>query len=141
MIVYLDTSALVPLMISEPASLACGALWDAADIVVTTRLAYVEASAALTMAERMGRIAPGVQLAAQAVLDELWDGIDVIELDERLMRSAAELARRHGLRGYDAVHCAAALAVDGPELVAATGDERLLGAWVAEGMAVSGTGA
>lgn len=49
---------------------------------------------------------------------------------------AAGLAMTHGLRGYDATHCAAAVAVNDPELVAASGDGRLLGAWQAEGVTV-----
>ena len=55
MILYLDTSAFVPLLIAEPTSQTCGALWDAADRLATTRLTQVEAAAALAMAERLGR--------------------------------------------------------------------------------------
>ncbi len=46
---------------------------------------------------------------------------------------------RHGLRGYDAVHCAAALWVAGPDLVAATGDPELLSAWRDDGLSVVDT--
>ncbi|MEI2775609.1 MAG: hypothetical protein V9G19_06470 [Tetrasphaera sp.] len=73
MIVYLDTSALVPLMIEEPTSTACGELWD--------------------------------------------------------MHDASRRAVHHGLRGYDATHLAAAIQMRDAELVAASGDKRLLAAW------------
>ena len=53
MIVYVDTSALVPLLINEPTSEACGEIWDSADSITVTRLAYIEAVAALAMAERL----------------------------------------------------------------------------------------
>lgn len=139
MIVYLDTSALVPLLVSEPASSACGELWDAADKILTTRLSYVEAVAALAMAARMGRITEEELRAGRAILDELWAGIDIIEFDDALARAAADCATRHGLRGYDAVHCAAALAVRDSTMVAASGDGSLLEAWRVEGCQVRDT--
>ncbi|MBS46044.1 MAG: VapC toxin family PIN domain ribonuclease [Nocardioides sp.] len=136
MIVYLDTSALVPLVIDEPASFAWGEVWDGADKVVCTRLGYIEAAAAVAMAERLGRISAAQALDARSVLDELWLAVEVLELSDQLMRHAAELAMRHSLRGYDAAHCAAVLGLADPDLVAASGDQRLLAAWRSEGVAV-----
>lgn len=136
MILYIDTAALVPLLIEEPASHACGELWDGADAIVGTRLAYIEAAAALAQAQRMGRISARQSRGSRVILDELWPVVDVIELDQELMSGAAGLATVHGLRGYDATHCAAAVAVNDAELVAASGDGRLLQAWQAEGVAV-----
>lgn len=49
----------------------------------------------------------------------------LVEVGLRLARSASALAERHGLRGYDAVHLAAALSLDDPELVVATWDRAL----------------
>jgi predicted nucleic acid-binding protein len=138
-ILYLDASALVPLLVDEPASVDCGELWDAADSVTGMRLAYIEAVAALAQAERMGRISTGGVRGGRSVLDDLWSAVDVIELDEALMTEAARLAVAHGLRGYDATHCAAAVAANDAELVAASGDTRLLAAWRAEGVAVRDT--
>ena len=139
MIVYVDTSALVPLLIEEPTSPACGELWDGADRVTVTRLVYIEAVAALALAERMGRISEYQARDGRAILDDLWPVTDVIELDEVLMFEAARLAIAHGLRGYDATHCAAASAANDAELVAASGDTRLLTAWRAEGVTVRDT--
>ena len=68
-------------------------------------------------------------------MDELWDQIDVVEIGDALARQAAELAHRLALRGYDAVHCAAAHQLTDPELVAVTGDRRLLDAWHQLGLA------
>lgn len=136
MIVYLDTSALVPLLVQEPTSAACGELWDAADAVTSVRLTYVESVAAVAQAERMGRLRGTQVRHGLAILDELWPVVDVIEFDQDLMANAAMLARTHGLRGYDATHCAAAVAAQSPELVATSGDSRLLRAWHAEGVMV-----
>lgn len=136
MILYLDTSALVPLLVSEPASEFCVELWDRADRVATVRLAYVEASAALAMACRLDRITTRQLSAAGRKLDDLWRAFDVIELEERLMVDAAREARSHALRAYDAVHCAAATELNEDDLVAAAGDQVLLGAWRANNVSV-----
>jgi predicted nucleic acid-binding protein len=140
-IIYVDTSALVPLLINEPTSEACGELWDSADSITVTRLAYVEAIAALAMAQGMGRISVEEATEGRSILDDLWPVVDVIELDRELMFEAARLAVVHGLRGYEATHCAAAVAVNDAEFVAASGDARLLTAWRAEGVAVRDTNA
>ena len=97
MILYVDTSALVPLLIDEPASEACGELWDSADSVTVTRLAYIEAVAALAMAERMGRISTEGVNDGCVVLDELWQAVDVIEL----VRRPVTLALRASSRACD----------------------------------------
>ena len=141
MIIYVDTSALVRLLINEPTSEACGELWDSADSITVTRLAYIEAVAALAMAQGMGRISMEEATDGRSVLDDLWPVVDVIELDRELMFEAARLAVVHGLRGYEATHCAAAVAVNDAEFVAASGDARLLTAWRAEGVAVRDTNA
>jgi len=140
-IIYVDTSALVPLLINEPTSEACGELWDSADSITVTRLAYIEAVAALAMAQGMGRISVEEATEGRSILDDLWPVVDVIELDRELMFEAARLAVVHGLRGYEATHCAAAVAVNDAEFVAASGDARLLTAWRAEGVAVRDTNA
>lgn len=51
MITYLDMPAFIPLLVQEPASADCRRIWDAASASVTTRLLYVEATAALHQAE------------------------------------------------------------------------------------------
>jgi predicted nucleic acid-binding protein len=136
LILYVDTSALVPLLIDEPSSAICGELWDAADRLASSRLAYIEASAALAMAQRIGRISTKQAQAGRKILLELWTVVDIVEIDESLMLSASNLARMYGLRGYDATHCAAAVAIQETELVAASGDIRLLEAWRNEDLAV-----
>ena len=56
----------------------------------------------------------------------------MIGLDEALARTAGELAERHALRGYDAVHLASATAIDDPDLVIATWDRDLTAAAIAK---------
>jgi predicted nucleic acid-binding protein len=131
---YLDTSALVPLLVAEPSSAACRRFWDDADVVVTSRLSYVETAAALAQARRLDRISNRTHRASLRALDALWAEIAAVEVDDGLVRDAAELAHRHNLRGYDAVHCASARQLAADDLVAAAGDRQLLQAWLAVGV-------
>jgi uncharacterized protein len=142
MIAYFDTSAVVPLLVDdEPGADICRRTWDAATTLVTSRLTYVEAAAALARAARMGRLAPRDHEMSLAGLDELWRQLHVLNVDEALVRAAADLARRHSLRGFDAVHCAAGLRVLGATTVALSGDTALVTAWSAEGIATIDTAA
>ncbi len=60
--------------------------------------------------------------------------MQIVEVDQLLMRRAAVLADAHDLCGYDATHCAAAESINDDVLVAASGDAALLAAWRALGM-------
>jgi predicted nucleic acid-binding protein len=139
-IVYFDTSAFVPLLVTEPGTPLAGELWDSADEVVTTRLLYVEAAAALARARRIVRITDRNHRAALDSLDDLWRDFRVVEVDETVTRRAAELADRHALPGYDAVHCASAGRIDAPDLVVASGDKDVLAACTELALATALTG-
>jgi uncharacterized protein len=80
------------------------------------RVGYVETIRAVRLV--------GGPAAAKAAREE-WSAFAVVEVDQRLVEDAAELAIEHGLRSLDALHFAAArvLPVDG--LVLATWDRRL----------------
>jgi uncharacterized protein len=140
-ILYLDTSALVPLLVAEASSSRCRRLWDGADLVLCSALGHVEACAALARTERSGRLSQPALEAATHLLAELWSDVAVVPADGPRLRDAAAAALRHGLRGYDAVHCAAALSVSADDLVAASGDQELLSAWRGDGLAVVDTNA
>lgn len=135
MIGYFDTSAFVPILVREPSSDHCRELWNDADAVVSSRLLYVEAAAALAQAHRMRRISTRVHRASLGTLDRLWSEFDIVEIDDELTQRAAALADRFGLRGYDAVHCASAEQIEDGDLVAASGDQQLLEAWRKLGIA------
>ncbi len=139
MIGYLDTSAFVPLLINEPTSEACRRFWDDADVIVSSRLLYVETAAALAQARRMGRLTKNKHLQCLRRLGLMWSEMDVIEVDEQVVTHGADLAHRLSLRGYDAVHCASAEQLDDDDVVAASGDQRLLTAWLELGMATYDT--
>jgi uncharacterized protein len=134
---YFDTSALVPLMIDEESTGLCTRLWDESSRVVSVRLLYPEARAALAKAQRMGHLTSDQLVKAVAELDSIVAQIDHVELTAELAATAGGLAQDHGLRGYDAVHLAAALAVADDDLVLVTGDAELATAATSEGLSVA----
>ncbi len=87
----------------------------------------------------LGRLGRPEHDASLAGLDQLWLQFDLFDIDDQLVDSAAQLARRHALRGFDAVHCAAAARLADPTTVALSGDHALVTAWSAEGLATIDT--
>jgi uncharacterized protein len=138
-ICYFDTSAVVPLLVAEPGSAFCRQLWEEADDVVTTRVLYAEAAAALAQALRLGQLSRAGHQSALRILEGLWAEFDVVEVDDDLVHRAARLALTCALRGYDAVHCAAAEQLDDNDLVVASGDRKVLDACASLGLATADT--
>ncbi len=141
MIAYFDTSAVVPLIISEASTERCTRLWNESSRVVSVRLLYPEARAALAKARRMGRLTSGQLEQAVRELDSIIAEVDHIEVTAELAHAAGELAQAHDLRGYDAVHLAAAIALADGDLVAVTVDAHLAAAATDVGIVVSLTNA
>jgi predicted nucleic acid-binding protein len=113
LILYLDTSALVKLYVDEPGRAAVVSEIEGAAAVATVRIAYAEARAAFARKRREGGLdAKSLKLVVE-LLDEEWAAYNVVDVSEPLVRRAGILAERHGLRGYDAVHLAAAVELEG----------------------------
>lgn len=134
---YFDTSAFVPLVIDELGTARCVQIWHAARRVIATRLLVVETAAALAQARRLHRLTDKQYVAAQAQGDHLLAGVDFIGIDSQLIDTAADLARRFPLRGFDAVHVAGAALIEGATMV--SGDQRVLDANRRLGMATADT--
>jgi uncharacterized protein len=98
---------------------------DRADGWFMCRVGYVETIRAVGLAAG--------KTAAKAVREE-WPTFGVIEIDQRLVEDAAELAVGRELRSLDALHLAAALVLPHDDLVVATWDRRLHAAAGAEGL-------
>jgi predicted nucleic acid-binding protein len=141
MICYFDTSAFVPLLINEPSRAAAIELREKADWLVTSRLLYVEAAAALAQAKRMGRLDDEKHTRALDALDAVHEEFEVVEISEAMVRRGAMLTHEFGLRGYDAIHCASAELMAVPEFVFASGDKKLLYACEQLGMTTADTNA
>ena len=139
MIAYFDTSAFVPLLVEEPGTDISLRVFLQAETVATVRMTFAEVSAALARASRLGRLTADAHDRALAGLESVWAQMDVLDVDGDLVHAAGALARAHVLRGYDAVHCAAALRIVSGTTVALAGDRDLLAAWQREGLQVLDT--
>ena len=135
MITYVDTSVLIKLLIAEHGTAEASAIWDEPDVLACCRLGHVEARAALTAAGRQGRISELVSSDAVSGLEMLWSQLSIVEIDDDLMRLAGDTAEEHGLRGYDAVHLAAAHRVGAD--VFSSADRQLCSAASASGLHVA----
>lgn len=136
MITYVDTSILIKLLIDdEPYRPESERLWLDSDYVVCAEIGYVEARAALAAARRHGRIgAPSLRTATEQ-LERLWEQISIVVVDTALVRAAGDVAERDALRGYDAVHLAAAII--GRVTVVASADRELVAAARRRGLGVA----
>lgn len=140
MIAYFDTSAVVPLLVDQSGSDIASATWEEANRAVSVALVYVEARAALARARRVDRLtSPRLRTAVQE-LHRFYSEIDVIDVDAALIHEAGELAETHELRGYDAVHLAAARRLADSDVVFVAGDAELLTAAASLGVATAPIG-
>jgi uncharacterized protein len=119
---YFDTSALLKLLVPEPGSSTALHAWRAALSVAAASVLYTEASAGLAAARRAGRLSQRAHAGSKSDLRRLWAGLGVVVPDEPLCQLAGELAERERLRGYDAVHLAAAMEYRADLLVCGDGD-------------------
>lgn len=119
MIIYFDTSTLIKLVIDEDGSDQAEVLWQSADALASARLIVVEARAALAAAHRGRRLSSRQFIAAKAVLADLVEDLHLVEVPKELVDDAAEFAEDEALRGYDAVHLAAAVLVGATVLASA----------------------
>ena len=140
MIAYFDTSAIVPLLIDEVGTQAAGDIWDRADRLVSVRLSQMETRAALAQSARIGRISSKHLRSSVGELEDLLDQVDMVDVDDDLIREAGDLAEDQGLRAYNAVHLAAARRVDDLDVIVVAGDRALLAAAEALGMSVAAIG-
>jgi predicted nucleic acid-binding protein len=123
--------------VSEPGARQASAAWAEAERVVSSRLLYPEARAAVARAHRDTRITTRQLREARAQVDRLWRGLERIDVTAGVARAAGDLAEGHALRAYDAVHLASALSLADDELALVSADRRLLDAAAAAGLNVA----
>lgn len=106
---FWDSSALVPLLLYEPASGSVRSLLDEDSAILAWRLAGTEVVSALWHRRRAGEIDEAVRVSAEmslAVLEKVWTTVeDAAHVDRRARRLLAV----HPLRAADALQLAAAL--------------------------------
>ncbi len=111
MIAYLDTSSVVKLYVEEDGSAGIRALVAEADAVATAAVAYAETRAAFARLRREKRLSAAELRRMKQAFEADWDRYVVVQVTEAVCRHAGDLAERRGLRGFDAVHLAAYLAL------------------------------
>lgn len=128
---------MIKLLVDEPGTAEAQSAYSSADGIRSTAIAQVEATAALARMRKGGRLSPGQLRRRLDDLENLWRGIYVHAANETLLAQAAESARTHSLRAYDAVHLAGALSFAvGEELEFACWDKELRGAAHKHGFAL-----
>ncbi len=111
MILYLETSDLVKLYAEEPDSNEIAGRVQAADIVATSILSYAEARAALSRKFREKGIAKNDYERVKKELETDWEHYFVLNFTNDLVKFAGNLAEKHALRAFDALHLASALEI------------------------------
>jgi len=119
---YFDTSAFLKLLVQEPGSTTALGVWHTALHVAAASVLFAEASAGLAAARRAGRLTAGAHSSSRRDLWRCWADLEVVLPDGPLCERAGLLAERERLRGYDAVHLAAALEYEADMLVCGDGD-------------------
>ncbi|MFL5897004.1 MAG: type II toxin-antitoxin system VapC family toxin [Solirubrobacterales bacterium] len=102
-------------------------------------LAYSESRAALASGRRAGRLRGPCYAQSIADFESRYAGLAIVGVDEGIARAAAEQAETFGLRGYDAVHLASALALGREEVTLISWDRDLVDAAATLGVAVAGS--
>jgi uncharacterized protein len=116
---YADASALVKLYVSEPNSDEARDLLRAEPRWASAVHAIVEVRRAL----KRVLAADDLRRARDEFADD-WATMTVLEIDDAISRSAAEIAETTGAKTLDALHLAAAQRAGGAELTFVTFDHR-----------------
>jgi predicted nucleic acid-binding protein len=103
---YLDTSSLVKLYVTESGSDAVRRLVSDANVVATSVVAYAETRAALARLRREGVLTASKLTSAKRAFDEQWPTYLSLEATDSVCRAAGDLAEKHSLRGFDSIHLA-----------------------------------
>lgn len=137
MILYLGTSSLVKLYVQEPFSDLVRAWVKEAEIVATCRIAYTEIIAALDLRFTSKDLTKNDYDLLVSEISRDWASYAVVDFDEL---EAGRLAKKYGLRRFDAIHLSAAKLIKEAHndilLSFSSVNEKLCAAASAEGMRV-----
>jgi predicted nucleic acid-binding protein len=127
-IAYLDASALVKRYLVERGSRETIALTAESELIATSIISRAEVAAGFAKAVRTRLVTQERARSAQRSFAGDWPDLVRMPVTEALVERAETLAWEHGLRGYDAVQLASALAWQesvGTAIVLATFDQQL----------------
>lgn len=135
---YWDSSALVTVVVREPATQAMEALLEADPVIITWWGSRMECASALARLEREDQLTPAQVAAAARVLAEFREGWRDVLPSDVVRESAERMVRTHPLRAADALQLASALIASEfrpANLAFISRDQRLLAAARREGFA------
>ncbi|RMG61066.1 MAG: PIN domain-containing protein [Deltaproteobacteria bacterium] len=104
MILYLDTSCLVKIYVEEEGSELVQQKIDESEIVATSLIAYAELFSAVSRKLREGQINRSGFTRVKEQIEKDWNSLLSVKPTEKIVREAANLCVRHGVRAYDAIH-------------------------------------
>jgi uncharacterized protein len=103
---YLDTSSVIKLYVSEAGSDRVRKLVDDAAVVATSVVTYAETRAALARLRREKALTIANFRSAKSAFEGQWATFLTLEATDSLSRAAGTLAEQYRLRGFDSVHLA-----------------------------------
>lgn len=106
MILYLDTSSLVKLYVEEEKCRQVREWARNAEVVATCRIAYAETLSAFARRRAAGNFSASDFGSVRERFEADWQDFAALDFDER---RAGDLAVKHLLRGFDAVHLSSAI--------------------------------
>jgi len=115
----------VKLLAREPGFDVAVAVLGSAHRLFMASVGYVETRSALGALVREGRLRGTRGDRARLELERIWADLNVVQLDDRLVRMSGDTAVLSRLRAGDAIHLASALVLGDPDLVMATWDQDL----------------
>ncbi|MBM2838109.1 MAG: toxin, family [Deltaproteobacteria bacterium] len=136
MILYLDTSSLVKLYVEEEYSDLIKEWVREAETVSTCRVAYPEAVSAFNGRFNSGDLSEDDYKLILKRFSQEWKKLVALDFDEL---EAGRLVKKHGLRGFDAVHLSAAKLLKSDKDISlsfSSFDKKLNDAASAEGLTV-----
>src|SRR3990170_4923144 len=136
---YADTSALIKKYVREAGSEQVLAQFNQYPLIGTAALTQAEMASAMAKAVRLGWVAETEILLAWQDFLSHWPAYIRLPISAGIIERAASIAWQHGLRAYDSLHLASALAwkdITGDQVVFACYDRDLLKAARQEGLQV-----
>ena len=106
MTLYLDTSSLVKLYVTEAGSDVVRRLVSDATVVATSTVAYAETRSALARLRREGALTASTSTSAKREFEQQWPSYLTLDATDSLCRAAGEFAETYRLRGLDSIHLA-----------------------------------
>ncbi len=109
MIVYLDTSALIKLYVKEEGTALVLKMLKSADLIATSKVAYVETRTAMARLWREGLLKEQTYQLVKESFQQDWNNYLLVELSDTVINMGGEMTEKYKLRGFDAIHLASAL--------------------------------